>query len=213
LIKGVSLYRVKEIFYSLQGEGHHAGRAAVFIRFSGCNLWIGNENGRKIAPCSFCDTDFSGADGILGGDYDAGQLAEKALSAWPGTEPPFVVCTGGEPMLQLDDDLTEALHAKGCVIAIETNGTLPVPKNLDWITVSPKAGAELRQVSGNELKLVFPQPGIDPAGLEHYAFDHFYIQPLHGPAYADALKESITYCLSHAKWKLSLQLHKIVGIK
>jgi 7-carboxy-7-deazaguanine synthase (Cx14CxxC type) len=176
-------------------------------------LWTGIESDRKNATCTFCDTDFFGTDGILGGCYDADRLADAALSLWPGPERPFVVCTGGEPMLQLDDALVEALHAKEFIIAVETNGTLPAVQNIDWITVSPKAGAELHQTTGQELKLVYPQPGLDPACFERHAFDHFFIQPLSGPGYADSLKASVAYCLGRPRWKLSLQQHKIAGLK
>lgn len=212
-LKEIYLYRVKEIFYSLQGEGFHAGRAAVFIRFSGCNLWSGLESDRDLVLCDFCDTDFTGADGNLGGMYEAESLVETTLSLWPGFEPPFVVCTGGEPMLQLDDRLIAALRSKGCATAVETNGTIPVVPDIDWITVSPKAKATLRQISGNELKLVYPQTGLDPSQYEGLAFEHFFLQPIAHPNYPNAVMESVEYCLARPKWKLSLQIHKLTGIK
>jgi 7-carboxy-7-deazaguanine synthase (Cx14CxxC type) len=208
-----ALYKVKEIFYSLQGEGHHVGRSAVFIRFSGCNLWSGHESGRSTALCTFCDTDFLGLSGILGGQYDADQLVKAALSLWPGGGVPFVVCTGGEPLLQMDDQLIAALRCKGCTIAVETNGTMPAPMGIDWITVSPKTGAALIQTSGDELKIVYPQEGLDPASYEGMAFEHFFLQPVDSPNCPNAVAKAIEYCLAHPKWRLSVQMHKVVGIK
>jgi len=209
----MNLYRIKEIFYSLQGEGFHVGRAAVFIRFSGCNLWSGNEEERGTAQCNFCDTDFSGINGNLGGLYDANELVETALSLWPTHEPPFIVCTGGEPLLQMNERLTAALHAKGCLVAVETNGTAPAVPGIDWITVSPKAGTALRQTSGNELKLVYPQNGLNPSQYENLDFEHFFLQPLDDPKYSHTSMKTVEYCLAHPKWKLSLQIHKILDIK
>jgi len=209
----IALYSVKEIFYSLQGEGFHAGRAAIFIRFSGCNLWSGLESEREQAPCSFCDTDFNGADGHLGGIYDAGRLVETVMSLWPGAEKPFVILTGGEPMLQIDSQLLATLRSEGCAAAIETNGTIPIIPDIDWITVSPKVGTALRQTSGNELKLVYPQKGLDPSQYDSLAFEHFFLQPIDNPKYPNAVMESVEYCLAHAKWRLSLQTQKLAGIK
>ena len=216
----IALYRIKEIFYSLQGEGFHTGRAAVFIRFSGCNLWSGLEADRNSAGCKHCDTDFVGTDGALGGEYEMKGLVEVALSLWPFEESPFVVCTGGEPMLQLDERLVNALRDGGCQVAVETNGTLPVALDIDWVTVSPKADAELRQFSGNELKLLYPQQTgegrgrfLDPSLYLHCDFEHFYIQPVDSPDFPNAVMESISYCLAHPKWTLSLQMHKTAGIK
>jgi 7-carboxy-7-deazaguanine synthase (Cx14CxxC type) len=185
----------------------------VFLRFSGCNLWSGKKGDRPTSQCAFCDTDFVGTDGPSGGQYDPTDLAEAALAHWRGTAPPFVVCTGGEPLLQLEHLLLEKLHSKGCTVAVETNGTLPAPLDADWITVSPKAGTELRQTSGDELKLVYPQQGLDPTQFEDCRFSHFFLQPRVGPGCPDSLAECIEYCLAHPKWRLSVQLHKIVGIK
>jgi len=207
----MSLYRIKEIFYSLQGEGFHTGRAAVFIRFSGCNLWSGSEYDRVSAQCPFCDTDFTDTDGNNGGEYDASQLAETALSLWPNSKRPFVVCTGGEPLLQMDGQLIAAL--RGCVIAVETNGTVPAPPGIDWLTVSPKAGTTLRQTSGSELKLVYPQNGMDISQYEGFAFEHFFLQPVDSPKYPNAVMEAVEHCLANPKWRLSLQVHKLAGIK
>ena len=208
-----ALILVKEIFFSLQGEGFHAGRAAVFIRFSGCNLWTGFESDRDSALCPFCDTAFAGTDGKWGGEYDDVGLAEKAVSLWPGNKKPFVVLSGGEPMLQVDERLVAALHERGCIVAVETNGTIPVPPSIDWITVSPKAEAPLRQLSGNELKLVYPQGTLDPARYEDFAFEHMFLLPLDKPDFPDAAQRAAEYCLVHTKWRLTLQMQKIVGIK
>jgi 7-carboxy-7-deazaguanine synthase len=221
------MYAVKEIYYTLQGEGAQAGRPAVFCRFAGCNLWSGREPDRAEAVCNFCDTDFVGPDGPGGGKFaDAPALARAVHSAWrgnSGTPPfgisPFVVLTGGEPMLQVDDALIEALHASGLSIAIETNGTLPVPRSIDWICVSPKAGAPLVQRSGDELKLVYPQEGLDPDALDPAALDgldftHYLLQPMdEGDKGAKNLRATVDYCLAHPKWRLSLQAHKLLGLR
>ena len=212
-------YAVKEIFYTLQGEGANTGRAAVFCRFSGCNLWSGREEDRLRAVCQFCDTDFRGADGARGGRFEtAEELAAAIAQCWPSSKPahgtgtPLVVCTGGEPMLQLDKPLVQGLHNSGFQVAIETNGTLPVLPELDWVCVSPKAGAALVQRSGDELKLVYPQPAVDPAELENLTFNHFFLQPMDGPAVQTNTRLAADYCLEHPKWRLSLQTHKIVGL-
>lgn len=209
-------YSVKEIFYTLQGEGAQAGRAAVFCRFAGCNLWSGREQERATAICRFCDTDFRGTDGEGGGLFrDPEALAERIRSVW--SKPagahgrPFVVLTGGEPLLQLDVPLIEALHARGFEIAVETNGTLPVPDGIDWVCVSPKAGAELVQRTGRELKLVFPQSGLSPEDVESLAFEHFFLQPLDGPQLQDNTRQTITYCKANPRWRLSIQTHKLLG--
>lgn len=210
------MYSVKEIYYTLQGEGAQAGRPAVFCRFAGCNLWSGREADREAATCNFCDTDFVGTDGPGGGKFaNADALAQSCRCVWRGNgrTPPFVVLTGGEPMLQVDEPLIVALHAKGFAIAIETNGTLPVPRAIDWICVSPKAGAPFQQRSGDELKLVYPQSHLDPAQVEDLDFTHFLLQPMdEGPATSDKLRAAIDYCLAHPKWRLSLQTHKLLGI-
>ncbi len=207
-------YAVKEIFATLQGEGAQAGRASVFCRFTGCNLWSGREADRADATCRFCDTDFVGMDGPGGGRFaDAEALAEAILSCWPGGGADrFVVFTGGEPLMQLDEALIAAVHERGFTIAVETNGTLEAPARLDWICVSPKAGAPLRQRSGSELKLVFPQPGLDPAILEALDFRHFFLQPMDGPDQAANTRAAVAYCLAHPNWRLSLQTHKMIGI-
>lgn len=207
-------YAVKEIFLTLQGEGAHAGRAAVFCRFAGCNLWSGREADRATAQCPFCDTDFVGMDGAAGGRYPAADaLAGAMATAWPaGRDGRLCVLTGGEPLLQVDDDLVCALHARGFEIAVETNGTVDPPAGLDWICVSPKAGTELRIRAGDELKLVFPQEGAPPAAFEGLAFGRFSLQPMDGPAAAANTAAAIAYCLAHPRWRLSLQTHKFVGI-
>jgi 7-carboxy-7-deazaguanine synthase (Cx14CxxC type) len=212
-------YAVKEIFYTLQGEGANTGRAAVFCRFSGCNLWSGREEDRSSAVCRFCDTDFRGVDGTQGGKFEtAEELAAVIARTWPSSPAgeksgtPLVVCTGGEPMLQLDDGLVQALHAAGFRVAIETNGTLPVLPSLDWVCVSPKAGAPLVQRSGDELKLVYPQASLSPTELEGLAFSHFYLQPMDGPNLAVNTRLTVGYCLQHPKWRLSLQTHKLLGL-
>lgn len=208
-------YSVKEIFYTLQGEGHHAGRAAVFCRFAGCNLWNGDEASRASAVCQFCDTDFVGTDGQGGGKFvTATDLASAIDAQWPRTDTAhkYVVCTGGEPLLQLDAPLIDALHAKGFEIAIETNGTLPVPAGVDWVCVSPKMGAELVVRAGHEIKVVIPQAG---QALEEYAalpFEHHFLQAMDGPLQPTNLSLAVDYCKAHPQWKLSLQTHKILQI-
>jgi 7-carboxy-7-deazaguanine synthase len=211
----VTAYSVKEIFYTLQGEGAQAGRPAVFCRFAGCNLWSGRAADRAAAECRFCDTDFVGTDGAGGGKFgDAGHLAAAIAARWPEGQPEgrLVVCTGGEPLLQLDAPLVAALHAKGFAVAIETNGTLPPPPGIDWICVSPKAGVPLRLVAGDELKLVFPQAELPPESLEHLAFRHFFLQPMDGPDLARNTREAVAFCLARPRWRLSLQTQKILGI-
>ena len=207
-------YAVKEIFLTLQGEGGQAGRAAVFCRFAGCNLWSGREQDRASAVCSFCDTDFVGTDGPGGGKFATPEmLAAAVAAAWDGPpEHRLVVLTGGEPLLQLDPPLVEALHGKGFSIALETNGTLTAPAGVDWICVSPKADAALAQTCGQELKLVYPQAGVDPARFEHLAFERFSLQPMDGPDREAATRAAIAYCLAHPRWRLSLQTHKYLGI-
>ena len=208
-------YSVKEIFYTLQGEGAQTGRPAVFCRFAGCNLWSGREADRASAVCTFCDTDFVDTDGPGGGRFTtADALATAVAAAWPtgagGT--PFVVCTGGEPLLQLDAELVSALHRRGFEIAVETNGTRPPPPGLDWICVSPKAGAELVVRAGDELKLVYPQTGAEPERFEPLAFRYFFLQPMDGPARERNTDAALRYCLAHPRWRLSLQTHKLLGI-
>jgi 7-carboxy-7-deazaguanine synthase len=208
-------FAVKEMFYSLQGEGRHAGRPAVFCRFAGCNLWSGRESDRATAACNFCDTDFVGVDGEGGGRFDGPQaLADAIERMWSGVGGRrFVVLTGGEPLLQVDDGLIAALHERGFEVAIETNGTLPVSSPIDWITVSPKGATKLVQTSGDELKLVFPQANVDPASFEGLAFNHFLLQPKDGPDRDANMAEAIAYCLRHPRWKLSLQTHKYMSIR
>lgn len=205
-------YAVKEMFLTLQGEGAQAGRRAVFIRFAGCNLWSGREADRADAQCRFCDTDFVGTDGENGGRYEAQALAARAKALWGKGERRLVVITGGEPMLQLRSDLVAALHEQGFEIAVETNGTLPAPAGLDWICVSPKAGTEVVQRSGDELKLVWPQAGIDPEAMLAWDFRHFLIQPLDGPDREASLAAAIDYVMSHPRWRLGLQTHKLLGL-
>jgi 7-carboxy-7-deazaguanine synthase (Cx14CxxC type) len=208
-------YAVKEIFYTLQGEGANAGRPAVFCRFAGCNLWSGREQDRPSAVCRFCDTDFVGTDGAGGGRFPAPEKLAAAVAAkWPSRmrARPFVVLTGGEPLLQVDPALLAALHRHGCEIAIETNGTIAAPRGLDWICVSPKAGTELFQRSGSELKLVFPQDGIDPAAFLELPFDHYFLQPKDDANRAENTRRCIDYCLEHPRWRLSVQTHKVLGI-
>jgi 7-carboxy-7-deazaguanine synthase (Cx14CxxC type) len=207
-------YAVKEIFLTLQGEGGQAGRAAVFCRFSGCNLWSGRETDRAAAVCTFCDTDFVGIDGPGGGRFtDAAALADAVAATWgAGVGGRLVVCTGGEPLLQLDPPLIAALKARGFEIAVETNGTLPAPAGIDWICVSPKAGAPVVQTRGQELKLVHPQAGVDPARFEALDFERFFLQPMDGPDRAAATAATIAYCLAHPRWRLSAQTHKYLGI-
>jgi 7-carboxy-7-deazaguanine synthase (Cx14CxxC type) len=207
-------YAVKEIFLTLQGEGVHAGRPAVFCRFAGCNLWSGLERDRATAICSFCDTDFVGMDGTGGGRFaDADALADAVQAAWRGgAEDRLTVLTGGEPLLQVDDALVAALHARGFSIALETNGTLPAPAGIDWVCVSPKAEAPVVQTTGQELKLVYPQVGVDPARFEGWAFETFRLQPMDGPDRAANTQAAIAYCLAHPRWRLSVQTHKYLGI-
>ena len=207
-------YAVKEIFLTLQGEGGQAGRPAVFCRFAGCNLWSGREADRAEAVCTFCDTDFVGLDGEGGGRFaDAGALAGAIEAAWRGGRAHrLAVLTGGEPLLQVDTALIEALHARGFSIALETNGTIAAPEGIDWICVSPKADAPLAQTRGQELKLVYPQPGVDPARFEGLAFERFLLQPLDGPERAANTRAAIAYCLAHPRWRLSVQTHKYIGI-
>ena len=207
-------YAVKEIFKTLQGEGFHAGRPAVFCRFAGCNLWSGREQDRAAAVCTFCDTDFVGTDGENGGKFpSSAELADAIARAWgSATENRFVVLTGGEPMLQVDPKLIEALNARGFEIAIETNGTLAVDPGIDWVCVSPKAGASLEQRSGDELKLVYPQPDLAPEQVADLAFDQFWLQPMDGPDVAANTAAAVRYCLDHPQWRLSLQTHKLIGI-
>ena len=205
-------YAVKELFLTLQGEGAQAGRRAVFLRFAGCNLWSGREQDRAAAACNFCDTDFVGTDGVNGGRYDASGLAARVAELW-GAEPGrFVVITGGEPMLQLDAALIDTLHGEGFEIAVETNGTLPATAGIDWICVSPKAGSDVVQRSGNELKLVWPQPGIDPEALTAWEFDHFLIQPMDCADGEAAVAAAVDYVMAHPRWRLSLQTHKLLGL-
>jgi len=207
-------YTVKEIFYTLQGEGANAGRAAVFCRFSGCNLWSGREEDRSRAVCQFCDTDFVGT-GPDGGRFATpDELADSVARAWRGDdEARLVVCTGGEPLLQLDEQLIDKLHDRGFTVAIETNGTRRAPATIDWICVSPKAGAQLVQRSGSELKLVYPQSGAPPEEFEGLSFDHFFLQPMDGPETAANTRLAIDYCMSHPRWRLSVQSHKILGLR
>jgi 7-carboxy-7-deazaguanine synthase len=208
-------YAVKEIFYTLQGEGANTGRPAVFCRFAGCNLWSGHEPDRATAACRFCDTDFVGIDGPGGGRFASPEALAKAVAAaWPSSEAAsrFVVCTGGEPLLQLDAPLIESLHAEGFTIAIETNGTQPGLDGIDWVCVSPKAGAGLVLRQGNELKLIYPQAGIDPESLQGLPFTHFFLQPMDGPDRLRNTQLAVQYCLEHPRWRLSLQTHKLLGI-
>jgi len=207
------MYAVKEIFYTLQGEGAHAGRAAVFCRFAGCNLWSGREQDRATADCQFCDTDFVGVDGEGGGKFATADALAAACATVAGEAgATFVVLTGGEPMLQVDGALIDALHARGFTIAIETNGTLPVPRAIDWICVSPKAGTDLQQRSGDELKLVFPQADLDPETVAGLAFTRRYLQPMDGPDAKANTDRAIAYCKAHPGWRLSVQTHKLLGI-
>jgi len=212
------VYRVKEIFYTLQGEGAHTGRPAVFCRFAGCNLWTGLERHRVRAVCQFCDTDFVGVDGPGGGRFStADALAGAVGAAWAGLEHPaagrYVVCTGGEPLLQLDEAAVGALHAAGFAVAVETNGTRPAPPGLDWVCVSPKAGADLVLTRGDELKLVFPQDGAAPEAFEHLGFGRFSLQPMDGPDREKNTRLAVEYCLAHPQWRLGLQTHKYLGIR
>jgi 7-carboxy-7-deazaguanine synthase (Cx14CxxC type) len=215
-------YSVKELFYTLQGEGAQAGRAAVFCRFAGCNLWTGREQDRATAVCTFCDTDFVGTDGEGGGKFSTAEaLADAIAKAWLGGAEgdashdrgrPYVVCTGGEPLLQLDTPLIDALHARGFEVAVETNGTQPAPPGLDWICVSPKADAPLVLTSGHELKLVYPQPLAQPERFAHLAFENFFLQPMDSVLQREHTKAAVAYCMAHPQWRLSVQMHKVVGI-
>lgn len=211
-------YSVREIYYTLQGEGAHSGRPAVFLRFAGCNLWSGRERDRASAICRFCDTQFVGTDGPGGGKFaDADALAEAVAAQWPSTpvrSARYAVCTGGEPLLQLDDAAIAALHARGFEVGVETNGTMPAPASLDWICVSPKATAAIRQQRGDELKLVFPQAeaSAQPECFEHLDFTHWFLQPLDDSRKRENTRSAIEYCLRHPRWRLSLQTHKIIGI-
>ena len=208
------MYQVKEIFYTLQGEGANAGTPAVFCRFTGCNLWSGREVDRDSAQCPFCDTDFVGVDGVGGGKFatadDLARACRSVVTAQTG--PCFIVLTGGEPMLQVDQPLVDALHARGFNIAIETNGTLPVLETIDWVCVSPKAGTELKQTTGDELKLVYPQDGLDPERLRDLDFEHRFLQPMDGPRHVENTQAAIAYCLANPPWRLSVQTHKVLGI-
>jgi 7-carboxy-7-deazaguanine synthase (Cx14CxxC type) len=207
------MYAVKEIFYTLQGEGANSGRAAVFCRFAGCNLWSGREQDRAKADCQFCDTDFVGVDGEGGGRFaTASELANACAAVAGEAGATFVVLTGGEPMLQVDGELIDALHRRGFTIAIESNGTLPVPRAIDWICVSPKAGTDLQQRSGDELKLVYPQADLDPEAVAGLAFTHRYLQPMDGPDAKANTDQAIAYCKTHPEWRLSVQTHKLLGI-
>ncbi len=208
-------YAVKEIFLTLQGEGAHAGRAAVFCRFSGCNLWSGREQDRAGATCTFCDTDFVGTDGTLGGRYaTSDDLADAVASQWVGEHSyRYVVLTGGEPLLQVDAELIDALRARGFAIGLETNGTIELPKGVDWVCVSPKAGAELRVRRGDELKLVYPQAGAMPPAFADLAFERFSLQPMDGPDVAANTERAVNYCMRHPQWRLSVQTHKTLGIR
>jgi 7-carboxy-7-deazaguanine synthase len=208
-------YSVKEIYYTLQGEGARTGRAAVFLRFAGCNLWSGREEDRATATCNFCDTDFFGTDGPGGGKFlGADELGDAVAAEWPQREKakPYVVCTGGEPLLQLDADLIDALHRRDFEIGIETNGTMLPPEGIDWICVSPKAGAEFVLKRGNELKLIFPQKGAEPERFSDLEFAHFFLQPMDGPKRSENTRAAAAYCMAHPQWRLSLQTHKLIGI-
>ena len=209
------MYSIKETYFTIQGEGFHTGRSAVFVRFAGCNLWSGHEKDRAKALCKFCDTDFVGIDGPGGGKFaTASKLADHILSKWPkGTNTePFVVCTGGEPLLQIDSELVEALHDNKFEIAIETNGTIKPPQGIDWICVSPKAESDILINKGDELKLVYPQEGAEPSKYEHLKFDYFSLQPMDSDQLEENTKKTIEYCNQHPLWRLSLQTHKFLGI-
>lgn len=209
------MYTIKEIFYTLQGEGFHSGRPAVFCRFAGCNLWSGREEDRATAVCTFCDTEFVGA-GPDGGKFaTAHDLADAIAARWPRTAggTPFVVCTGGEPLLQLDEPAIAALHGRGFVVAVETNGTRPVPKGIDWVCVSPKADAPVVVRGGDELKLVWPQELARPEQFEELDFRHWFLQPMDGPRLAEATAGAVAYCLAHPRWRLSVQTHKVIGVR
>lgn len=208
------MYQLKEIFYTLQGEGVHTGRPSVFLRFAGCNLWNGLESHRLSAICQFCDTDFVGLDGPDGGKYTAQGLIDKIWQLWPADTGvrPYLVCTGGEPALQLDQPLVDAFHTEGFIIAIESNGTLPLPDQIDWVCISPKSTTQLKTIRGNELKLVYPQADAKPADFEHLQFEHFSLQPMDGPKLLENTALTLDYCRAHPRWRLSLQTHKILQI-
>ncbi len=209
-------YKVKEIYYTLQGEGAHTGRPAVFCRFTGCNLWSGREEDRHKAICQFCDTDFVGTDGPNGGRFATPEdLAQAVSDQWPVEKDggkPYVVCTGGEPLLQLDEALIEAFHAQGFEVGVETNGTIEAPPGIDWLCMSPKAGTEIILKKGQELKLVFPQPGAEPERFLDFDFDHFFLQPMDSPQQAENIQKTLDYCLKHPRWRRSLQTHKFLDI-
>lgn len=215
-IAGIRMtYSVKEIFYTLQGEGAQAGRPAVFCRFAGCNLWSGLERDRKNAVCNFCDTDFVGTDGPGGGKFETAEILTEAIATkWPDKEEgkPYVVCTGGEPLLQLDEILIDALHKRNFEVAVETNGTQLAPRGIDWICVSPKSTAEIILQQGNELKLVYPQVDAQPEQFNEMNFEHFFLQPQDGPDIKENTKATVEYCMLNPKWRLSLQTHKMLGI-
>ena len=208
------MYAVKEIYFTLQGEGYHTGRPAVFIRFTGCNLWTGLEWNRQNAICNWCDTDFVGTDGPNGGKYSAIEITNIISDLWPASQPskPYIVCTGGEPLLQMDNTLIETIHDAGFEIGLETNGTILPPQGIDWICVSPKSKADFILKKGNELKIVFPQSGISPRQHENLEFDHFFIQPMDGEKQKENIKKSEEFVCKHPHWKLSLQTQKIMGI-
>jgi len=207
-------YNIKEIYYTLQGEGHHTGKPAVFCRFAGCNLWNGLEEDRHKAICQFCDTDFWGTDGVNGGKYLVDELAKMIASLWPevNNSDCYVVFTGGEPLLQLDEELTSALHKEGFKIAIETNGTIELPKGVDWVCVSPKANTEVLLKSGDELKLVHPQLGMDPTDFIEWDFEYHYLQPMDNPYLSQNTETCVSYCKDNPKWNLSIQTHKLINI-
>ncbi len=207
------MYKVKEIYYTIQGEGYHSGRPAVFCRFSGCNLWSGREADRHKAICKFCDTDFWGTDGINGGKYEVTELVAKITEFFPlSTKHPFVVFTGGEPALQLDTELIDALHKAKVVVAIETNGTKAIPHNIDWICMSPKANTDIVVTKGNEIKIVIPQKGLDPKDFEQMDFDHYYIQAMEDKDWDGNIIYAVNYCKNNPSWRLSVQSHKYIGI-
>lgn len=209
----MNMYTIKEIYFTQQGEGYHTGRPAVFLRFTGCNLWTGFEIDRESAICYWCDTDFVGMDGPYGGKYSADQIAETVQRMWPENEKkPYLVCTGGEPLLQMDDEFISTVHRSDFEIGIETNGTKIPPEGIDWICVSPKANAEFILKKGHELKIVFPQSGMNPRQYQDLDFDHFFIQPMDGPNQGENIEKSKEFVVKNPKWKLSLQTHKILGI-
>ncbi len=208
------MYRIKEIYFTIQGEGYHTGRPAVFIRFAGCNLWTGLEKDRSTAICNWCDTDFVGTDGLNGGRYTKNQIKKIIKTLWPNKQSrtPYVVCTGGEPLLQIDEELISVIHESNFEIGIETNGTILPPKGIDWICVSPKSNSDFILKQGNELKIVYPQYGINPKNHENLNFNYFFIQPMDGPKQKDNIKKSEEFIMKNPQWRLSLQTHKIMGI-